>query len=217
MRARNALMIHGGWEGHEPEACVKRFVEPLESAGFTVTLTDTLAILDEPEFLSAQDLIVPCWTMGELAPSQEANLLQVVEAGAGLAGWHGGMGDAFRGSPAYQFMVGGQFVAHPGNITDYTVKIARSEDPIVAGLRDFAIQSEQYYLHVDPGNDVLATTVFSGGVHPWIDGVEMPVVWKRRYGAGRIFYSALGHTAADFNTPEVFTLTSRGLLWAARD
>jgi type 1 glutamine amidotransferase len=216
MRTKSVLMFYGGWEGHEPEACVNRFVPFLEGEGFLVTLASDLAILDEPEFLGQQDLIVPCWTMGALSESQETHLLAAIEGGTGLAGWHGGMGDAFRGNTAYQFMTGGQFVAHPGNIIDYTVRIVRPDDPIMAGLSDFPVHSEQYYLHVDPSNEVLATTTFTGAVHPWIAGVVMPVVWKRRYGAGRVFYSALGHAAAEFDVPETLNIMTRGMLWAAR-
>lgn len=217
MSGKAALMVYGGWEGHEPEACVRCFVPFLEGEGFTVTLSDSLAILDEPEFLATRDLIIPCWSMGTLSPSQETNLLSAVEGGVGLAGWHGGMGDAFRASPGYQFMCGGQFVAHPGDIVDYRVHLACPDDPIFEGLVDFPIHSEQYYLHVDPSNEVLATTTFSGTVHPWIQGVEMPIVWKRHWGAGRVFYSALGHSPRDFDQPETFTIMSRGMLWAARD
>lgn len=215
MSDQSVLMIHGGWDGHEPEACVRRFVPVLEEAGYTVTLADDLAILEEPGCLAEQALIVPCWTMGALSETREANLLAAVERGTGLAGWHGGMGDAFRGSPGYQFMVGGQFVAHPGDIVDYTVQIVRSDDPIVAGLSGFAMRSEQYYLHVDPSNEVLATTTFSGDTCPWIEGVTMPFVWKRRHGLGRVFYSAFGHVAADFDVREAYTIMCRGMLWAA--
>ena len=155
--------------------------------------------------------------MGTLSESQEANLLATIEAGVGLAGWHGGMGDAFRASTAYQFMCGGQFVAHPGNIIEYRVHITRPDDAIMEDLVDFPVHSEQYYLHVDPSNEVLATTTFTGAVHPWIDGVVMPVVWKRHWGAGRVFYSALGHAPHEFEQPETFTIMTRGMLWAARD
>ncbi len=217
MSGRAALLVHGGWEGHEPEASVRCFVPFLEGEGFTVTLAESLAILDEPDFLATQHLIVPCWTMGALSESQETNLLAAIEGGVGLAGWHGGMGDAFRANPAYQFMCGGQFVAHPGNIIDYRVHITRPDDAIMEDLVDFPVHSEQYYLHVDPSNDVLATTTFTGAVHPWIDGVVMPVVWKRRWGTGRVFYSALGHAPHEFEHPETFTIMTRGMLWAARD
>lgn len=217
MRRKSVLMVYGGWDGHEPEACVRRFVPFLESQNFVVTLASDLAVLDEPDLLRQQDLIVPCWTMGALSESQEATLVAAIEAGTGLAGWHGGLCDAFRGNTAYQFMTGGQFVAHPGNTIDYTVRITRPDDPIVDGLSDFAVHSEQYYMHVDPSNEVLATTTFTGEHHPWIEGVEMPVIWKRRFGAARVFYSALGHVASEFDVHETFTIMARGMVWAARD
>jgi uncharacterized protein len=113
-------------------------------------------------------------------------------------------------------MVGGQWVAHPGNIIQYTVNITDSSDPIVAGLPDFQMRSEQYYLHTDPSNEVLATTTFDGTHCAWIAGTTMPVVWKRRWGAGRVFYCSLGHVRADFDVPEAREIVRRGLIWAAR-
>jgi type 1 glutamine amidotransferase len=154
--------------------------------------------------------------MGTITPEQEAGLLGAVESGVGIAGWHGGMADAFRNNPAYQFMVGGQWVAHPGNIIHYTVNISRPDDPIVAGLNDFRMHSEQYYLHVDPSNNVLATTTFGCEYVDWISGTVMPVVWKRRYGSGRVFYCSIGHHASDFDIPEAKTIVERGMVWATR-
>jgi type 1 glutamine amidotransferase len=127
------------------------------------------------------------------------------------------MADSFRNNTEYQFMVGGQWVAHPGNIIHYRVNIVDQADPITAGLSDFDMHSEQYYMHVDPSNEVLATTTFRGDVLPWIDGVVMPVVWKRRWGDGRVFYSSLGHVSKDFDVPEAREIVRRGLLWATRD
>jgi len=147
---------------------------------------------------------------------QERGLLDAVRGGAGLAGWHGGMGDAFRNNVEYQFMVGGQWVAHPGNIIDYQVNITDHDDPITAGLADFSMHSEQYYLHVDPSNAVLATTTFGDQYLPWIAGTVMPVVWKRQWGAGRVFYCSLGHHASDFEVPEAREIVRRGMLWATR-
>ena len=124
--------------------------------------------------------------------------------------------DAFRDSVDYQFLCGGQWVAHPGNIIDYKVDLTKPDDPIMRGLRSFEHRSEQYYMHVDPANEVLATTTFTGEHAPWIDGVVMPVVWKKRYGEGRVFYSSLGHRAYELDVPEIRTIMTRGLLWAAR-
>jgi type 1 glutamine amidotransferase len=143
-------------------------------------------------------------------------LLRAVKGGVGLAGFHGAMGDSFRNETEYQFMVGGQWVAHPGNIIDYRVNITRPNDPIMAGVGDFDYHSEQYYMHVDPSNEVLATTRFTGEYLDFIDGVEMPVVWKRRFGAGRVFYSSLGHQSSEFDVPQMRTIYERGALWAMR-
>ena len=139
-----------------------------------------------------------------------------MRGGVGLGGWHGGMGDSFRNNVDYQFMIGGQWVAHPGNIIDYTVNITDHDDPITAGLSDFQMHSEQYYLHTDPSNQVLATTTFAGDQEgiDWIKDVQMPVVWKRMYGKARVFYSSLGHVASDFDVPEAREIQRRGLLWA---
>lgn len=214
---KSALFVWGGWDGHEPKQCVDVFAPILQERGFSVEVSDTLDSYLDAEKMKSLDLIIPVWTMGEITGEQEAGLLAAVKSGVGIAGWHGGMGDSFRNNPDYQFMVGGQWVAHPGGDVDYQVHITNSTDPIVAGLSDFRMRSEQYYLHVDPSNEVLAVTTFSGDCYPWIEGCVMPVVWKRMYGEGRVFYSSLGHTAADFNIPEVREIQTRGMLWAAQD
>jgi hypothetical protein len=154
--------------------------------------------------------------MGAITGKQQKGLLDAVRSGVGIAGWHGGMGDSFRANPDYQFMVGGQFVAHPGGVIEYDVNIVNHTDPITAGLSDFRMHSEQYYMHVDPSNEVLATMTFRGDHLPWIEGCVMPVVWKRRWGAGRVFYTSLGHVARDFDVPEARTIVQRGMLWASR-
>jgi type 1 glutamine amidotransferase len=215
---KQALMVWGGWDGHEPKACTDIFENVLKENGFEVKVEDSLSAFDDGDALKKFDLIVPVWTAGEISGEQSRNLRDAIANGTGLAGWHGGMGDAFRNDTAYQFMVGGQWVAHPGNIVTYTVNIIKPEDEIVAGLDDFTMTSEQYYMHVDPSNEVLATTTFSGeheGVD-WITGCVMPVVWKRRWGKGRVFYSSLGHVAKDFEVTEAKEITKRGLIWAAR-
>jgi hypothetical protein len=213
---KKALMVWGGWDGHEPKQCVDVFAPYLREQGYDVEISASLdAYLDSAKMQSLS-LIVPVWTMGTITREQEAGLLEAVKNGVGIAGWHGGMGDSFRNNTEYQFMVGGQWVAHPGGVIDYDVNIINHLDPITAGLPDFHMQSEQYYLHVDPSNEVLATTTFGGEYAPWIKGCVMPVVWKRMWGAGRVFYTSLGHVAKDFNVPEACTIIQRGMLWASK-
>ncbi len=213
---REALIVWGGWSGHEPEQCAAVISEMLEAEGFKTYVENATEAFADPG-IAEMSLIVPIVTMSKIEKEEVDNLTRAVRGGVGLAGYHGGMGDAFRESVDYQFMVGGQWVAHPGNIIDYEVEITRTDDPVMAGLpARFPYRSEQYYMHVDPSNEVLATTRFSGDHAPWIDGVVMPVVWKRRHGVGRVFYSSLGHVASEFAVPEMRSILRRGMLWAAR-
>jgi type 1 glutamine amidotransferase len=213
---KKPLFVWGGWDGHEPEKCTHVFVPLIERAGYAVDISETLDVYLDQDYMKSFDLISQVWTMGTITPDQEKGLLDTIASGIGFGGWHGGAGDSFRNNTNYQFMVGGQWVAHPGGVIDYTVNITNHKDPITAGLPDFKMNSEQYYLHVDPSNEVLATTTFSGEHAAWIDGTVMPVVWKRRWGQGRVFYCSLGHVAKDFNVPEACEIVRRGLLWASK-
>jgi hypothetical protein len=208
-------MVWGGWMGHEPDQCVQIFAPFLQSEGYEVIISDTLDAYLNEDLMSSLNLIVPVWTMGSITNEQEKGLLDAVKSGIGIGGWHGGMGDSFRNNVNYQFMVGGQWVAHPGGVIDYEVNITQPDDPLVEGLEDFKMHSEQYYMHTDPSNEVLATTTFTGDHAYWIEGTVMPVVWKRMYGKGRVFYTSLGHVASDFDVPEAMEIVKRGLLWAS--
>lgn len=213
---KKALVVWGGWEGHEPKLCADLFVPILQSEGFHVEVQDNLDVYLDMEKMSSLDLVVPIWTMGTITREQEKGLLDAIVSGVGIAGWHGGMADSFRNNTEYQWMVGGQWVAHPGGVIDYEVNITKHNDPIVSGISDFKMHSEQYYMHVDPSNEVLATTTFSGEHAYWVQNVVMPVIWKRMYGKGRVFYASLGHVRKDFDVPEAVEIQRRGMLWASR-
>ena len=191
--SKKILFVYGGWEGHEPEKMRDLIVPWLESEGHSVTVSPSLDSYLDKKLMKKLDLILQIYTMSEITEDQEKGLLKAVrDRGVSLAGWHGGLGDAFRQNVEYQFMVGGQWVSHPGGIIDYTVNIIDHDDPITKGLKDFKVKSEQYYMHVDPINEVLATTTFNDKHAYWIDGVTMPVVWKKKYGKGKVFYTSLG-------------------------
>ena len=215
---KKALITWGGWDGHEPEQCAKIFAEVLKNENYDVEVVNTLNIYLELKKMRSFDLVVPVWTMSKITQEQCKGLLDTIKSGVGIAGWHGGMADSFRNDVEYQWMVGGQWIAHPGEVIDYTVNIKKSNDPIMKGLNDFKMNSEKYYMHVDPGNVVLATTTFSDkdGNFKWISGTVMPIVWKRMYGKGRVFYSSLGHVAKDFDVLEVKEIMRRGMIWATR-
>ncbi|MEO8395743.1 MAG: ThuA domain-containing protein [Chloroflexota bacterium] len=213
---KSALFIWGGWEGHQPQKTAELFAGILQNEGYTVEVSASLDSLLDSAKMDSLDLIVPDMSVATITGDQERALLAAIKRGVGLGGWHGGMGDSFRNNTDYQYAVGGQWVQHPGNAVDYRVNIINHTDPITAGLSDFNVHSEQYYMHTDPGNEVLATTTFTGAVDPWIAGTVMPVVWKRHYGAGKVSYCSVGHNLTDFDIPEVREIIRRGLIWATR-
>ena len=216
LKNKKILYVWGGWEGHEPEQSVDVFVPWLKSEGVNVVVSDTLDSYLNIDLMNSLDLIIQTWTMGKITAEQEKGLLDAVKNGCGFTGWHGGIGDSFRENTEYQFMVGGQWVSHPGGVIDYRVNITNHNDEVTKGLNDFNIHSEQYYMHVDPNVKVLATTTFTGDYAPWINNSKVPVVWKNEYGKGHVFYSSLGHTMQDFSVPEVLEIQKRGIRWAVK-
>ncbi|MRS05724.1 ThuA domain-containing protein [bacterium] len=215
LKGKSVLFVHGGWDGHDPVPARDLFVPWMESEGARVIVSDSLGVYTNEALMDTIDLIVQIWAIGVISDEQEKGLLRAVKRGVGLAGWHGGIGDSFRNNVEYQFMVGGQWVSHPGGVIDYKVNIIDSNDPVTKGIADFSMHSEQYYMHVDPNIKVLATTRFNADHAYWIDGNTMPVVWKKYYGKGRVFYSSLGHVISDFEVPEVLEIQKRGIRWAA--
>lgn len=215
---KKALIVWGGWLGHQPEEVAAIFRGQLEEEGFSVEVSSTLEAFADVEKLKALDLIIPLWTMGRIDQKLVDNVSEAVQHGVGLAGCHGGMCDAFRENVDWQFMTGGQWVAHPGNDgVNYTVNISHSSSPLIKGIEDFDVCTEQYYMHIDPAIEVLATTRFSlaKGPHALNKAVDMPVVWTKRWGRGRVYYNSLGHQANIMEIPVVKELMKRGFLWCA--
>lgn len=202
-----------------PVEATDLFIPYLVAQGFTVVIADTLDVYLDAAALGAYDLIVQCWSSGSLTVAQSAGLREAVRGGVGFAGWHGGVVATFANDRAYLRMVGAQFVFHHPEFIDYRVDIVaeRSAHPIVAGIEPFEIHTEQYWMLTDPLNDVLATTVYEPYPGSEFDeAVTMPVVWTRRWGAGKVFVNAIGHRIPDLLVPEVRAITERGLVWASR-
>jgi type 1 glutamine amidotransferase len=219
--ARKALIVWGGWDGHQPKEVAEIFDRVLREEGFQTEVSNTLDAFKDEAKVSQLSLIVPVWTMGQITPEQATPVFKAVKDGVGIAGCHGGMCDAFRMNTEWQFMTGGQWVAHPGNDgVRYTVKIGPHKSPITEGIKDFAVASEQYYMHVDPAVTVLATTRFptpgADGPHVPNGTFDMPVVWTKHYGKGRVFYSSLGHQAGIVEDEPHLTIMRRGFNWAAK-
>lgn len=217
---KKVLIFYGGWEGHEPVEVANCFKNMLEQDGYKVVMSDTLECLNDLVQLKTYSLIIPVWTMGEIDDVYVENISEAVASGVGLAGCHGGMCDAFRNNVLWQFMTGGNWVAHPGNDgVTYTVNIGNTSSELVRGIDDFEVTSEQYYLHVDPVVDVLATTRFpvAEGYHVANGVVDMPVIWTKMWGKGKIYYNSLGHNEEIVRNDVVYELMRRGFIWATKE
>lgn len=227
---KRGLIVRGGWEGHNPVVATEVFIPALESEGFELDIEDTPEIYADATAMSRYDLVVQCLTLGSATVDEVEGLRQAVAAGAGLMGWHGGIIDSFRASTEYLQLVGAQFAAHPHApedrgrtdvepYRDYTVHIteAGSEHSVTRAMEDFDVRTEQYWILADGLIEVLADCVLvPGDGDEWPEPVTMPVVWTRRWGAGRIFATSLGHTVDVLEDPTVRSLVERGMLWAAR-
>ncbi|MBK1783845.1 ThuA domain-containing protein [Prauserella cavernicola] len=218
MSTRHALIVRGGWEGHDPLGCTELFLPRLERAGFAVSVSEDLSVYEDADLLARTDLVVHSWSGGELSAEQEATLVAAVEAGTGFAGWHGGVIGTNVRNARYLRMVGGRFVWHPEGFQEFTVHVADApprDGEITEGIGDFDVETEHYWVLSDALNTVLATSVLAPG-EQWAEPVEFPVVWTRRWGAGRVFVCTLGHRVSDLEVPQTATIVERGLVWAAR-
>lgn len=217
---KKALIFQGGWDGHEPQLTSKRFQGLLEKNGYEAVISDDLACLEDLDKLLELDLLVACWTMGEIDNKYVINIAKAVGAGVGLAGCHGGMCDSFRQNTEWQFITGGQWVSHPGGDgVDYMVNVNHGSSEITEGIEDFPVCSEHYYLHVDPAIEVLATTRFPSVPYYHISNkpIDMPVAWTKFWGNGRVFYTSLGHHDDVFDkSPNAEVIMERGMLWAGK-
>lgn len=230
--SKTALIVRGGWDGHHPIEATDSFVPFLRDHGYDVRVEDSPAIYADAAYLRTVDVIVQCVTMSTIETEQVRGLAAAVRAGTGLAGWHGGIVDSYRASSEYLQLTGGQFATHrakaapadlPGDGTDcfvdYRVVIdpAKADHPIVSGIADFDLTTEQYWVLSDSYNDVLATTtVAAPDFEPWQSEIVVPAIWTRRWGDGRIFVATPGHDLRTLADTNVRTIIERGILWASR-
>lgn len=226
-----ALVVRGGWDGHRPVEATDLFLPFLEANGFDVRVEESTAVYADADEMAATDLILQSVTMSTIERDELQGLIAAVRAGTGFAGWHGGIADSFRNSSDYLQLVGGQFATHPGkepslvvgdasdNYLPYTVEITElgRTHEITAGIDDFALETEQYWVLHDDLIDVLATTTHPVRPwHPWHRPITSPVVWTRLWGEGRVFVATPGHSPEVLQDENVRTIVERGLLWASR-
>ena len=217
LKGRRVLLIYGGYVPHEPEKYAAYLIPWLKGEGAEVQAFTTLESYADKSIMNNIDLVIQTFTQERITKEQEDGLLEAVEKnGTGLAGWHGGLCDTFHDNERYHFMTGGIWVAHPGGIIDYEVKMVDQKDPVTHGLKNFHMKSEQYYMHVDPNIKVLATTRFNGKASYWIDGCVIPVTWKKMHGKGRVFYTSIGHNLSHVQEqPDAMEMLKRGIRWAS--
>lgn len=230
-RTRQALVVRGGWDGHQPVEATDRFIPFLEGHGFEVTVHEHPAVYADAAVMAGIDLIVQCNTMNTIEKGEIAGLRAAVAAGTGLAGWHGGIADSYRSEADYLQLIGGQFAHHPvkhpslctGEQSDYYIPYRvdvlpdAAAHPIMAGIDSFDLVSEQYWVLSDDYNDVLATTTLAAREwDAWSRPITSPAVWTRQWGEGRVFVSTAGHNVAVLENENVTTIIERGLLWASR-
>jgi uncharacterized protein len=230
-KGKTALVVRGGWDGHQPVEATERFIPFLEANGYTVRVEESPAVYADADYMATVDLVLQANTMNTIEKDELAGLVAAVIAGTGMAGWHGGIADSYRASADYLQMIGGQFAHHAGvepelrtgeqsdNYLPYTINIVpeKADHPIVAGLKDFDLTTEQYWVLSDSYNDVLATTtVAARDFDAWHRPIVSPAVWTREWGEGRIFVSTAGHRVEVLDDPNVRTIIERGLLWASR-
>lgn len=230
-RQRRAVVVRGGWDGHQPVEATDLFIPHLEENGFAVEVVDSPAPYADADLMAQTDLIVQCNTMSTIEPEQLTGLIAAVEAGTGFAGWHGGIADSYRNSSDYLHLVGGQFATHPGkeprerrgeqadNYVPHTVEVTElgRTHPIMAGIEEFSLVTEQYWVLADSYIDTLATTTQQVRPwDPWKRQVTSPAIWTRLWGDGKIFVSTPGHRVEVLEDPTVNAIIKRGLLWASR-
>ena len=231
-KTKHALIVRGGWDGHQPVETTDSFLPFLGEHGYDVRIEDETTVYTDSEYMAGVDVVVQTNTMNTIAGDELRGLIAAVQNGAGLAGWHGGIADSYRNSSDYLQLIGGQFATHPakaapdelvGDATDnfvrHTIDIVpeQADHPIVAGISDFELTTEQYWVLSDEYNDVLATTTLAArDFDPWHRPVTCPAVWTRQWGQGRIFVSTPGHELAVVDDPNVRTIIERGILWASR-
>ncbi|WP_104086339.1 ThuA domain-containing protein [Arthrobacter sp. GMC3] len=229
--SKNALVVRGGWDGHQPVEATELFIPHLKANGFTVRVEESPAVYADADYMAGVDLIVQCNTMTTIEPAEFNGLRDAVEAGTGLAGWHGGIADSYRNNSDYLHLIGGQFACHPGkhadelvgeqsdNYVPYTVTMtpAAAAHPITEGIGDFDLVTEQYWVLTDSYIDVLATTTQKVRPwDPWHREVISPAIWTRQWGKGKIFVATPGHHVDILEESNVKTIIERGMLWASR-
>jgi uncharacterized protein len=156
---------------------------------------------------------------GQFTRDQQEEFERLVRSGKGLVALHVSnvMGVAADGSlhpdyAAYNRVLGNRYLSHgPGaQESRHTIQII-AEHPITAGLSDFDVYDEHYEFELlDEDVTVLAQ-------RERFDGVQIPVLYTREVGEGRVVYLAMGHDLRVWGEPNFQTLVKQALRWVAKE
>ena len=215
-----------------------------KTGAFAATISDDIALF-EPEPLRSFDGICFVSALGELflpddldklSPEQQAaarknddrlkaSFFAWLRGGKGLAAIHGASA-LFDRSTEFAAALGGAFESHPWNAFEkIAVKLDEPDHPLMAafGGKGFEIIDEGYQFK-EPYSRRINRVLFS------MDTARMDLskprlrsdhdfglCWVRTVGAGRVFYTALGHNAEEFWNPALLRHLLDGLQFTLGD
>lgn len=166
-------------------------VESTEDSG--AFIRDNLARYAAVVFMSSSGVVFD--------DGQRAAFREYVESGGGFVGVHAAS-TTERGWDWYGELVGTWFTRHP-HVQPATIHVEDRGHPSTAHLGERWERVDEWYeFEANPRGRVnVLLTVDEGSYEGAAFGPDHPLAWYREIGAGRSFYTALGHTAESFAEP----------------
>ncbi|MEU5345721.1 ThuA domain-containing protein [Streptomyces sp. NPDC020766] len=183
--------------------------------GFTVHATEAPDFFDAP--VGPYAAVVFLSTSGDiLTPAGREHLAAYVEAGGGFVGVHAAACTEY-GWPYYGELLGARFARHPDHQPGKAV-VEDRDHPATRHLPAvWEFTDEWYDFRTNPRGSVRVlvsadeSSYEGGGM-----GDDHPLVWCREQGAGRVFYTALGHASEAYGDPAFRQHLLGGIGWAGR-
>jgi type 1 glutamine amidotransferase len=199
--ARVLVVTHTAGFRHASIPTAERTLQTLgQSSGafaveFARTAQDVLATMTA-DALRRQDAVVFANTTGNLGIPSMPDFLGWIAEGHGFVGMHSAS-DTYHDESAFLDMLGNEFVAH-GQEAAVDALVENRSHPSTTALGDRFRSFDEIYRFARQ-NRADVTMLLSLDRHP-ADGLplagqpaDLPLAWARSHGAGRVFYTALGH------------------------